>query len=247
VLDHVFDSSVYIPLLLAAFVAGLARGFSGFGGALIFVPLASALASPQIAAPVLLIIDGVLAAPLIPAAWRRADLKEVGVMALGAAAGVPAGVAALAHLPALTLRWIIAALVFATVLLLLSGWRYQGRPAKPVTVTVGALSGLFGGIAQIGGPPVVTYWLGSKASAGTIRANIIVYFAATTLLSLAFYAGSRLLTTEVWTLALIAGPGYGAGLLIGSRIFGLASPEIFRRTCLALITLALVLSLPVYG
>jgi hypothetical protein len=241
------SSSTLALLAIAAFVAGLARGFSGFGGALIFVPLASALASPQIAAPVLLIIDGVLAAPLIPAAWRRADLKEVGVMALGAAAGIPAGVAALAHLPALTLRWIIAALVFATVLLLLSGWRYQGRPVKRVTASVGVLSGLFSGIAQIGGPPVVTYWLGSKASARTIRANIIVYFAASALFSLAFYGGSRLLTTDVWALALIAGPGYGAGLLIGSRMFGLASPEIFCRTCIALITLALVLSLPVYG
>ena len=48
-----------ILLIAAAFIASLARGFSGFGGALIFVPLASAAVGPQAAAPILLVIDGI--------------------------------------------------------------------------------------------------------------------------------------------------------------------------------------------
>lgn len=44
----------------AAFLAGLARGFSGFGAALIFIPLASAIVGPRIASVVLLVVDGVL-------------------------------------------------------------------------------------------------------------------------------------------------------------------------------------------
>ena len=38
-------------LIATAFVGGLARGFSGFGAALIFMPIASAFMSAQIAAP----------------------------------------------------------------------------------------------------------------------------------------------------------------------------------------------------
>jgi hypothetical protein len=234
-------------LAITALIAGLARGFSGFGAALIFVPLASAITSPQMAAPLLLVVDGVVAAPLIPAAWRRADRTEVAVMAIGAAAGIPAGVWALTHLPPLTLRWIIVGLALIMVLLLASGWRYRGTPAKPVTAIVGALSGIFSGVAQIGGPPVVSYWLGGQAPPETIRANIILFFAASAVIALVFYGQSRLLGLDILILALLIGPGYGLGLWLGSRMFGWANPDTFRRACLALIAAALVLSLPVYG
>ena len=39
---HAYPMPILLGLAASAFVAGLARGFSGFGAALIFVPLASA-------------------------------------------------------------------------------------------------------------------------------------------------------------------------------------------------------------
>ena len=71
--------------------SGTARGFSGFGSALIFMPLASSMAAPQLVAAVLLIIDFVAALPLVPNAWKQADRKATAVMVLGALIGVPIG------------------------------------------------------------------------------------------------------------------------------------------------------------
>lgn len=62
-----------IALGVIAFIAATARGFSGFGAALIFMPLASSVAGPRFVAALLLVIDLVSAAPLIPNAWRNAD------------------------------------------------------------------------------------------------------------------------------------------------------------------------------
>src|SRR3954462_15203724 len=90
-----------------AFVAGTARGFSGFGSAVIFMPLASSLAAPRLVAALLLIIDFV-AAPLIPGAWRNADRKATSVMVLGAVIGVPLGTYCLSRLDPVTTRWIIS-------------------------------------------------------------------------------------------------------------------------------------------
>src|ERR1700710_2870892 len=90
-------------LVLSAFVAGLARGFSGFGAALIFVPLASALSSPKFAPPLLTIVDGIFSAYLIPRAWREMNAREVLVMFAGAVLGIPLGGAILAGLPVLPL------------------------------------------------------------------------------------------------------------------------------------------------
>src|SRR3954462_12359852 len=74
-----------------ALVAGTARGFSGFGAALIFMPLASSLAAPRLVAALLLVIDFVAAAPLIPNAWKHADRRATSVMVAGALIGVPIG------------------------------------------------------------------------------------------------------------------------------------------------------------
>ena len=53
-LDSFSPTTLVLTVLLAG-VAGLARGFSGFGAALIFMPAGSALVTPAVAAPVLLL------------------------------------------------------------------------------------------------------------------------------------------------------------------------------------------------
>jgi uncharacterized protein len=242
---HDNSSGALLLLAISAFVAALARGFSGFGSALIFMPLASTAIGPKAAAPLLLIIDGVAAAGLIPDAWRRADKRDVGTMSIGTLAGVPIGAWVLITSDPVLIRWAIA--LFGTLLLalLMSGWRYRGKPTNAITAIVGAAAGLLSGAAQIGGPPIVAYWLSRPILAATMRANIILYFAISSVITGTTYLAGGLLTPSVVGLALVTGPIYGAGLYAGARMFGLASEITFRRICLALIAVAIALSLPV--
>ena len=143
-LDHLSLITLALTVLVAG-VAGLARGFSGFGAALIFMPAGSALVGPAVAAPVLLVADGVLSLGFLPRAWvlaRRARRRADG---LGAIIGVPLGAFILRHADPLLLRWVIAGLASSMLLLLLSGWRYHGTPRAPVTAVVGAVAGLSAG------------------------------------------------------------------------------------------------------
>ena len=144
-----------LAICAIAFISGTARGFSGFGSALIFMPLASSMASPRLVAALLLVIDFVAAAPLIPNAWRQADRRATAVMVAGALIGVPVGTLLLSRLDPVTTRWIISAFVFALLMLLLSGWRYRGKDHAAIAVGIGAASGLCCGLAQTGGPPIV--------------------------------------------------------------------------------------------
>lgn len=231
-------------LMTVALSAGLARGFSGFGGALIFVPPASAAVGPQVAVPLLLVVDGIMALGLIPRAVRMADRRDVALMALGAVIGIPVGVYVLSSFDARFIRWSIVAIVVLLLALLMSGWRYQGTPKSPIAVLVGSISGLLSGAAQIGGPPVVAYWLGGTAPAVVVRANIIFYFALSTALSAVGYFWSDLITMEVLLLSVCVAPSYGLGLWLGSRTFGLASEKTFRRICFAMIATAALISMP---
>jgi uncharacterized membrane protein YfcA len=240
------DYTATLTLLLAVtLAASLARGFSGFGAALIFIPLASALLGPKVAVPLLLVADGVMTAGMIPGAFRKADRREVLTMSIGALIGVPSGTWLLTTLDPLALRWGIVALATLMLALLLSGWRYTGRPKPPLTVLVGLISGFFSGAAQVGGPPVVAYWLGGTIPAATVRANIVFYFAITTALGAIGYVWGGLITPHILLLALIIAPVYGFGTWSGSRMFGLASDRTFRRICLTMIALATLVSMPV--
>jgi hypothetical protein len=242
-----FDSQTAILVALIAGVAGLARGFSGFGAALIFMPAASALVTPAVAAPVLLVMDGVLSAGFLPRAWRLAAKSAVAVMALGAVIGVPLGTYVLRRADPLPLRWAIAAAAVLMLALLMSGWRYHGKPHAAITAAVGALSGLFGGLAQLSGPPVVAYWLSDTAAvAAAVRANIILFFGATTVFSLISYVAAGLITMTSLGLAAVAALPYALGLHAGARLFGRASEAVFRRLCFALIALSVAASLPAW-
>lgn len=233
--------------MLVAGVAGLARGFSGFGAALIFMPAGSALVGPVIAAPILLLVDGVLSLSFLPGAWGLARRNDVGLMAAGALLGVPLGTFILNHADPLPLRWAISITALSMLALLLSGWRYHGRPKSLTTAVVGAVSGLFGGLAQMSGPPVVVYWLSGREEHGIMRASIILFFGATTLFAVMSYLVWGLITVQTLLLAALVAPAYGLGLFFGARAFHIASPQTFRRLCFSLIALSVAVSLPLWG
>jgi uncharacterized membrane protein YfcA len=247
-LDGLIPTEISLNVALAvcaiALISGTARGFSGFGSALIFMPLASSIAAPRLVAALLLIIDFIGAAPLIPNAWKQADRKATAIMALGALVGVPIGTWFLSRLEPVTTRWIISAFVFALLLLLLSGWRYRGKDHAAISIGIGGLSGFCSGLAQTGGPPIVGYWLGRPIASVIQRANILLFFAASDFFSLVSYALSGLITMDAIRFSIVVGPVYGIGVWFGASLFGRASENLFRSICYALIAAAVLIGLP---
>ncbi len=233
-------------LLAAALAGGLARGFSGFGAALIFVPLASVALGPQRAAPLMLLAEAVAIAALTPGAWRLADRPQVGLLALGALMGTPLGAAILVQADPLALRWGIALAILGLLGLLVSGWRFRGRPSPQATLGVGLAGGVLGGVAMVSGPPVMAYLLGQARPARQVRASFGLYLAAGGLIAGIAYAAAGLLTPALAAPFLVTAPVYGIGIWLGTRMFGLASERAFRLGCYAMIALAALLGLPVW-
>lgn len=230
----------------AAVVAGTTRGFSGFGGALIFVPLVSAAFGPEVAAPVLLVVDSLFTAPMVGKALRQVVWRELAPLAVAAMVTAPLGVYALKHADPVALRWVLAGVALALLALLMSGWRYRGRPVLGISVLVGLVAGVFGGAAQMSGPAVVAYWLGGPTPAAQVRANLFGFFALATLSSAVAYAYAGLFTMEVGRLAVVLGPLYAIGLFGGAWAFRVASDAHYRLAAYAVIALAALASLPLF-
>ena len=236
----------FVYALGIATVAGLVRGFSGFGSALIYMPLISAIYSPAVAAATILLIDSLCGLPFAIHAWPKANRREVLPVSLGGVVGVPLGVMALLYIEPLTLRWFIAALVLAAVAALAAGWRYHGKPTLPASLGVGALSGFGAGAVQIGAPPLLVFWLGGKNSATTVRANIMVYFVVQGTLTFILYFYNGLFTAPVVVLSLLFGVPFALAMFGGAWWFHGSSDVLYRRVAYVIIGFAGLASLPVF-
>jgi len=236
----------FVAAVAIAVLSGLVRGFSGFGSALIYMPLISMVYGPRIAAPTLLLIDSICALPFALRAAPQCTPREVAPVSIAAAVALPFGAIALIVIDPLALRWAIAAAVLAALAALMSGWRYHGRPTLSAALGVGALAGFGAGAVQIGVPPLLVFWLGGSNKAATVRANIMVYFIVQDALSVLAYYWNGLFTRETLALALLLGVPFGGALAAGAYWFHGSSESAYRRAAYAIIVLAVLVSLPIF-
>ncbi len=243
----VTDAGAAALLIFAGLLGGLVRGFTGFGFAMVFMPLAAVAIGPAKAAALIWVLDAPFSLPLAARSVRRADWGEVLPLLLAASLMLPVGVWILLRSDPLVLRWVIAALILGAVLLLVSGWRYAGRAGLALSLPVGAASGLFSGMAQIGGMPIAIFWLGAqRADARRIRDNLLCFFAASTFVSGTVFWWNGLLDAKAFLASAPLLPVYGAGLWIGARYFDRAAEATFRRIAYGVIAASAVLALPVF-
>ncbi len=233
-------------LAAGALIAGLVRGFAGFGAGMVFIPIAAAAFDPQIAAGTLFVIDTILIVPLVVRAVGQVAWREIVPLGLGAVIAVPAGVAVLVHADPLPIRWGLSVAIFAAIAMLACGWRYRGPERLMLSIAIGGIAGFFSGLAQLSGPPVLVYWLGRDTPAQKLRANAIIFFCFTTVAAGIAYAASGLFTAEVAARSVVLLPVYGIAMFAGSRLFHNASEAIYRRIAYGLIAFVALATLPVF-
>lgn len=234
-------------LLGATLLGGLVRGFTGFGFAMVFMPLASLVLGPVAALGLIWVIDLPFALPIAARSAKRAEWSEVIPLLIAATLTLPLGLWLLTWLEPRTMRWIVALLVLAAVTLMASGWRYHGKPGIPLSLGVGSLSGLFNGLSSIGGMPLAVFWLGAQRNdRHKARANLQTYFGLSTVVSGVLLWLKSIITAASLAMALPLFAIYGAGLWVGTHAFRIASEQTFRRIAYLVIFLSALISLPLW-
>jgi uncharacterized protein len=236
----------FIAAAAIAALSGLVRGFSGFGSALIYVPLTAAVYDPRVAAASFLLIDFATGLAFAFGVWRQAQWRDILPMVSAALVAAQLGTLILQYADPVLLRWGIALFIALLLPILMSGWRYHGRPLLIVTIAVGLLGGTLGGAIQISGPPVILYWLGSMHEPAVLRAKFISYFAIFAAGSVVTYIAHGLLTPQVIALALMAGPLHIFSMWLGGRVFHLAAERTYRRVAYGIIAAAALASMPLF-
>ena len=213
---------------------------------MIFVPVASALYSPPLAVATMFLVDTLISLPLAIGAVRQAQWRPVLLIFAGAAATVPLGAWLLLHADPGPLRWAISLFILAAVAAMASGWRYSKAPGSVGTFVIGNASGLMSGLASLGGPPVVLFWLGAGGAVAIVRANIISFFFLNSFNSALAFTTQGLFTPDRLGIAAVLAPVYVIAIFAGASGFRFASERFFRRLALSLCALSAAASLPLW-
>jgi len=225
-----------VAVLIAVMIAGLLRGFVGFGAALISIPIFSLVLGPHAA----IAVNNVMGLPavfqLLPEAVRRAERSFVLPMAIATFLATPIGTWVLVAADPALMTIAISALVLCMVAILGSGWRLKGRVGIGKLIAAGIAGGLVQGVAGVGGPPVVAVALSRPGEASQQRANVLALMTAVSLSSVLPLLYYGLFTRQTVIIGLVLIPVYSAATALGARYFALGGQRHYRRAALATLT-----------
>lgn len=237
-----FDTA-FAAAAAVSVVAGVVRGFTGFGSAMLMAPPLAALYTPAVAIPMITLMEFGVGLTLLPRAAPVAKWPTVVRLAAAALLGIPLGAALLVTVPAGIMRWAISVAIVLAVALLALGIGRKGEATPAGTYVTGALSGLTSGSVGMGGPPVVIYYLAGRDPAAEIRASLICFFIATSVIQTVTYALSGILTVDNGIKGLVLLPSFVAGSVLGARLFRGSREQVYRRAAMGLVAAVAVLSL----
>lgn len=237
-----------LPLLiLAVMLAGLVRGFAGFGTALVFVPLAATVVSPVWTIVIMFVFDVFGPIPLLPRAWRDSEPRDIGLLGIGALIGLPFGIYFLTRIDPIAFRWMVSGLSITMLALLLSGWRYRNPLSDVMTSVVGVISGFMMGIAALPGPAVILSYMTSMCPPAVIRGNTMIYLFLVDIVAFLMFLTKGLLAALPLVIGLLLVVPYTIAGLVGTRIFNPEKEYIYRRVAYALIAGSAILGMPIWG
>ena len=234
------------PLELAIlFLAAAAQGFLGFGFGIIAMGGLSLLQELQHSSALVNVTALVTTGGLALTLRRHADWRLVLRLAPGAAAGIAAGVYLLGALDARPLK-----LAMGVTIALISAWnlstlRPGGQAAAWYDAPVSFVSGVFTGLFNMGGPPLIAHIYRRDEPPDMLRGTIQAVLLMSVIFRLLSASVGGMITGSVLhdaaTGVVAAVAGATAGLLIGRRV----SAERFRRaswTSLGLLGVGIAIS-----
>ncbi len=207
------------------------RGYAGFAGPMIMLPVMAILFGPVSAVVTIILIDLIGNVVLLPDSFRQITWRVARPLILGTAACVPFGSYLLLVADPQIMKQGIIVAVIGVSMLLLFGWRYRRTLGAAPLFCVGVLAGGFLSAAFIGAIVPIFLYAGPDSAAKS-RANIIIWAFTGTLMTIAaLIYGGAVSEEELWR-ALILAPFYLAAIFAGTRLFRGIDETLFRRTVL---------------
>ena len=217
-----------------ALVAGVVRGFSGFGGSALMALVLIQFYSPLSVLTKVMVIDAVSFLLLVPSTVREFNRRVFAVVTLATLAGLPFGTYLLLEMDPLVMKRAVAAAVAACVVVMLLGRRFRAPPPVAVHIAVGVLAGVVLGATYIA-LVVMIFFFSLPASGAESRANAVFWGLVIFAVLIATHVVLGNITAQDLWRATLVGTFYLAGTAAGAWCFRRTGERGFRRAVLWLL------------
>ena len=217
-------------ILMAAmtFVAAGIRGVTGFGMAIVLVPLLTLVVRPDEAVVVAILLQFLIGPVGLKTILADSERPSSLIIAGSAMLATPLGLWLLARISPDLARILIAGVAISAFLFVL----IPKRGTKPLRVTYTVLTGLGAGVltgfAGMPGPPVVPYYLRHGVSPQQARASMMLVFFATAVAGTLAAFVSGMANNKLVTVTFLLLPPMLFGNWLGARAFGKMDPVLWR-------------------
>ncbi|QTD57610.1 sulfite exporter TauE/SafE family protein [Parasphingorhabdus cellanae] len=235
-----------LPFLLVCsivFGAAFFRGLTGFGYAILAVPLVSLVAAPTTAVIMAILMQLIIGPFGIRSAVKIINAPMVAKIAALSCLLTPAGLWLLDIVSADLARLVITIIAIGSFVAFMLK-RPPELNTSPLHIAfVGSLSGLLNGFAAMPGPPVILHFVRKGVQPIVARGSMItIFFAAATMATaVAWWRG--MIDEQTLVLSLLACPLMIGGNQLGAKFFGSVSEPVWRGVVVLLLGIAATMAL----
>ncbi len=229
----------FLYSLMAIFLAGVVRGFSGFALSALTMASVAIILPPIELIPLCFLLETSAGLMMLRGGLASARMDIVWVLSLSSIVGIPIGLLATTVMPVETSRLVTLAVILVLALAQLAHRTPALLSGRKGLYSAGLLSGVITGLAAVGGMVVALYVLSQQLPAKVMRASLVMYLIMIIPISLFFQLSFGILNMLALQRALLFMPAVLVGVLIGGLLFRPEYETLYKRICLILlVTLA---------
>lgn len=219
----------FIIVFLIVFTGALTQGLTGFGFAIITVPLLSLIMDIKIAIPLGAVCGLLINLTLFLNFKKRIDINEIKLLMAGGLTGIPIGAFFLKTAHPELIKILLGSLILVFALFMLSGIKFRRVINLKWGLFFGFLSGVLGGAFNTNGPPVLIYSLVQGWDRHRLKASLAAYFLSTSIVIVISHLAAGILTGKIMVQFLCLLPAIGGGLIAGNLLYDRISAKLFNK------------------
>lgn len=217
-------------------LAGFTQGISGFGSALVAIPLLSLIIDIKSAVPLCILNSLVITTYLSIKMRKHLDTKKILPLCVAAVPGIIAGSTILKQVSSSIIKGSLGVLLVTYSVYSLLTNPNPRKLHNAWSYFAGFLSGAIGAAFSAGGPPTIIYTTLNDWKKDTIKATLSGFFLFNSYLIAIVHAVQGLTTIEIFTYFMISAPFVLLGTVLGTICYGKIPREQYLQIIFAFLT-----------
>jgi len=199
-------------------LAGLIQGLTGFGSALVAIPLLCLIIDIKTAVPLCMLNSIIITTTLALQLTRDIDRNKIMPLCIGAIPGLVVGSTILKTVDSTTMRFFLGIILVAYSIYNLAAQPTPRKLHPAWSWGAGFFSGAIGAAFSVGGPPVIIYTTLKNWTKNEIKATLTGFFMVNSYFIVAAHGLTGVTTKQALLFFLVSAPFVLLGTLGGSRL-----------------------------